>query len=204
MADGNETLLGRVAVAAKLISLDQLNEAVREYGKAGSSKNLGETLVELGFLTAQKLDQVVKLQQQVLAKAKTGMEAKRPSAAPAQEKEPAAEPASEPEAAAAAKPARAPARKPAATTGDSGAIDALLRDAVEAGASDIHVHSGVPIRFRLRGKMYDHGSEPIDTAQAEALLLPTLSDQDRQRFEEHGELDYCYALEGVGRYRANI
>ena len=57
MADGNETLLGRVAVAAKLISMEQLNEAVREYGKGGSS-TLGGTLVELGFLTPQKLDQV--------------------------------------------------------------------------------------------------------------------------------------------------
>ena len=51
MTDGNETLLGRVAVDAKAITMDQLNIAVREHGKAATTTTLGEVLVELGFLS---------------------------------------------------------------------------------------------------------------------------------------------------------
>ena len=286
MADSNETLLGRVAVASRLITMDQLNEAVREYGKAPGSGALGDKLVEMGLLTRAQLDQVLKLQQQVIAKANRKnreidrpadpppqpaapkrVEATRPAPAregvervqpsePVRGPEPAgstegledaaprtmrefakklaskltrkpveAEPGPEtapsaaltrmtpPEPIRAAPPAQAPAAAPAAPErqraperppGDTRGLDALLREAVDAGASDIHVHSGAPLRFRMRGKMYDHGSELLDTSAAEALLLPALSDLDWQRFHELGEQDFCYELEGVGRFRANV
>ena len=66
------------------------------------------------------------------------------------------------------------------------------------------MHSGAPLRFRVRGTLYDHGSELLDAEQAEALLLPALSELDRARFEELGEQDFCYALPEVGRFRANV
>ena len=69
MGDGNETLLGRVAVAAKAISQGQLEEAIRAYGRRSDGAKLGEVLVELGYLTPAMLERVVTLQQQVLQKA---------------------------------------------------------------------------------------------------------------------------------------
>ena len=70
----NETLLGRVAVAAKLISIEQLNEAVREHGRDGGK--LGDVLVKLGFLDDAGLNRLVELQKQVVAKAKAKAQAR--------------------------------------------------------------------------------------------------------------------------------
>src|SRR5512145_3115049 len=61
-------LLGRIAVHLKLISVDQLAEATRLQGQAGSEKRLGEILVERGMLTQAQLEQVLRTRQQLLAK----------------------------------------------------------------------------------------------------------------------------------------
>ena len=68
--DPSDQLLGRVAVAAKLISMEQLAIATRQQAKEGLTKNLGDTLVQLGFLTAPALVKVLELQKSVVEKAK--------------------------------------------------------------------------------------------------------------------------------------
>jgi len=61
-------LLGRLAVHLKMIDMDQLSEALREQGQVGVEKNLGELLVELGFISRPQLAQLVATQRQVLEK----------------------------------------------------------------------------------------------------------------------------------------
>ena len=50
MGDGNQQLLGRVAIAANLITVEQLNEAVRKYGERDDGVRLGDLMVQLGML----------------------------------------------------------------------------------------------------------------------------------------------------------
>ncbi|MBW2279275.1 MAG: PilT/PilU family type 4a pilus ATPase [Deltaproteobacteria bacterium] len=114
--------------------------------------------------------------------------------------------AAEPAAAAAERPqaAKAPGKKARPAAGRAGAqLDDLLREAVAAGASDIHIHGGAPIKLRGCGKIYDHGSAPLSEDEARALVYQSLGEADRAAFEEHGEHDYCHEIEGVGRFRAN-
>jgi twitching motility protein PilT len=75
---------------------------------------------------------------------------------------------------------------------------------VESGASDIHVHSGAPLKLRMHQQLYDHGSQALTQKEAEALVLGCLDPEERALFEERGELDFCYELRGVGRFRANV
>src|SRR5262245_11017334 len=63
-------LLGRLAVHLKMISMDQLAEAVREQGRAGEEAKLGEILVARGFIDRGQLAKLIAAQQQVLAKQK--------------------------------------------------------------------------------------------------------------------------------------
>ena len=230
MPNENEQLLGRVAVASKAISAEQLQQALQEQA-TNPSHTLGEVMIGLGFMSQGTLDRVLKLQAQVVEKAKAKAEndaASQASAAPAAE-------TSVPKPGIAPKPSIAPSPKaadnapamevesnsvapPAAvasaprSTASAGPdnsagfadLDSLLRAAVEAGASDIHVHSGAPIKFRLNQALYDHGSGLIDQDKAESLLFSAFNDSDRAHFEERGEIDFCYALEGVGRFRANV
>ncbi len=86
---------------------------------------------------------------------------------------------------------------------DPAALDAVLRQGVEEGASDIHVHSGAPIQLRLAGVLAASGPE-VTSERAEALLLNALSAEDAALLQERGELDVCHTVAGLGRFRANI
>ena len=105
-------------------------------------------------------------------------------------------------AAAAAAPA-GPALRVSGAPRDPAALDALLRQAVDRGASDIHVHSGAPVQLRLAGALTAEGSA-VSPEHAEALLLNALSAEDAALLLERGELDVCHTVAGVGRFRANL
>ncbi len=130
----NVSLMGRLAVQLKLITMDQLNEVTAEQGRQ-PDKRLGEILLEKGFVNARQLEKLKKVQQDVIAKhrAKQALAsdgepevaparpaAARPSAAAPPKPRPApapAAPAPTPQPAApVAPPAAEPAPPPAAPT----------------------------------------------------------------------------------------
>ncbi|MEL7058792.1 MAG: type IV pilus twitching motility protein PilT, partial [Acidobacteriota bacterium] len=78
----------------------------------------------------------------------------------------------------------------------------LLAQAMRLGASDLHVHSQAPLRLRLHGELRDAGPE-LDAAQARDLILGILDEGQRALLEERQQLDFSYAIEGVGRFRSN-
>src|SRR5262245_34840410 len=61
-------LLGRLAVHNKLVSPDQLEEVLREQGQRGDSRNVGEILVEKGYLTKKQLAALVRAQAELVAR----------------------------------------------------------------------------------------------------------------------------------------
>jgi twitching motility protein PilT len=84
-------------------------------------------------------------------------------------------------------------------------LDALLVAAREQGASDIHVRVGVPPTFRTHGRLAAvEGEEPLTAAQTQEMLLRSLNERQRKVFDENHQLDYCYAIPNVGRYRGNV
>jgi twitching motility protein PilT len=128
------------------------------------------------------------------------------AAAPAPEASPAPVVAAPPTPAQSAAPGTAPAGPALRVSGaprDPAALDALLRQAVDQGASDIHVHSGAPIQVRVAGALTGEGPV-VSPEHAEALLLNALSAEDAALLQERGELDVCHTIAGVGRFRANL
>jgi len=222
-------LLGRLAVHYKLVTIEQLDAVMAELGRTADGKRLGEALVAKGLLRPAQLDQLLQVQRQVLEKQRADAAAKTgsagaaappaprpaeaqpaaaaraplravPSAAPAAEEAVSATPA-EP-ARAAAPPAATPARVSASAP--RGGMTEILRQAVAEGASDIHVHAGGPLRVRRHGKLVDLSDAPLDAAASEALIASVLTHEQREHLARHGELDLCYTLEGVGRFRTNV
>ncbi len=205
-------LLGRIAVHLKLISVEQLAEATRIQSNAGGEKRLGEILVERGLLTQAQLEVVLRARQQMINKQRA--------------KEAAAQALPEPEAGAATatvKSADRPRSKPGssgrAASGASGAkvggssgraasegtsLLALLRQGVERGASDIHIHAGNPLRLRLHGRFEPVNDQPIAPAAAESILRSAFTPAQAQRFEERGELDFAWTVPNLGRFRVNV
>jgi twitching motility protein PilT len=88
--------------------------------------------------------------------------------------------------------------------GDESQLQGILHDAVHAGASDIHIHAGAHLKLRVNGKLMESGSAAIAPEQAEALVVAALSPAERSELARNGELDLCYQVEGVGRFRTNV
>jgi twitching motility protein PilT len=109
-----------------------------------------------------------------------------------------------------AREARPPRPGPvAAPVGDvapqpSADMQRILAQAVCLGASDVHVHSLAPLRYRIHGRLVDQTPEPMSAELAGAMALSLLSASERELFEEHGEIDFSYTLEGQARFRTNL
>jgi twitching motility protein PilT len=87
---------------------------------------------------------------------------------------------------------------------DREAFNAMLQEAVAKGSSDIHVHAKSPLMFRVNGKLTPGRDGIVDATQAELFAMSPLNSEQRDIFAQCGELDFCYTLDGVGRFRANV
>src|SRR5215212_2875502 len=84
-------------------------------------------------------------------------------------------------------------------------IAEILKDAVEKGASDIHIKVGNLPLARIDGELgpiHDDGEKlmPPDTERMMRELLPEYRIKE---FENQNEADFAYAAPGLGRFRVN-
>ncbi|MGH0033119.1 MAG: type IV pilus twitching motility protein PilT [Myxococcota bacterium] len=184
-------LMGRIAIHLKMISMEQLTEAVRVRGRPGEERRLGDILLDLGFVDQAQLDKLIVAQRQVMAKQREKAEG---AAAPAPKPPPAV-------AREAAKPP--PTEEPSSlfTTPDN-PLDVVLQQAVSQGASDLHLRSGQTTRMRVAGRLVEGPTPPCDDVAS--MLLGALDPDTRSQFESDGEIDFCHTVEGLGRFRANL
>ncbi|MBW2731740.1 MAG: PilT/PilU family type 4a pilus ATPase, partial [Deltaproteobacteria bacterium] len=83
-------------------------------------------------------------------------------------------------------------------------LDRFLKAAVDAGASDVHLHAGAPAKMRRFADLVDLGAEPFTQEGVRGLLLDSLQSHEQEQLAAAGELDLAYVAEGVGRFRTNI
>src|SRR5436305_3926606 len=223
MAQAAEDLLfGRIALHYKLVTREQVLEATQIQTNEGGGRPLSEILTERGILTPRQVEQILAVQRDYVAK----QQAQTP-AGPA----PAAEPlraqampalsvqampslaVAEPPAAVAPAPVPPPpAPTPAPAAGRVGiafdleaprALDRLLKYALSVGASDLHLHSGAPLKIRVNGLLADLSSRPTPARTAEKLVEEILTPEQREALRERGQVDFAYTLAGQGRFRSN-
>jgi twitching motility protein PilT len=83
-------------------------------------------------------------------------------------------------------------------------VNDLLKIAVEAGASDLHLKVGSYPMMRVRGTLVpaseDRRLDHEDIVAVASAVLPT---GHREKFKEHHEVDLAYSVAGLGRFRCN-
>ena len=83
-------------------------------------------------------------------------------------------------------------------------VNDLLKIAVEAGASDLHLKAGSYPMMRVRGTLTpvveDRRLEQDDLVAMAAAVLPTAQ---REKLKENHEVDLAYSIAGLGRFRCN-
>jgi twitching motility protein PilT len=82
-------------------------------------------------------------------------------------------------------------------------IEEILRTAKEAGASDVHMTVGIPPKMRVNGKLKTMPFDRMMPGDTLEVLLSIMSESQKERFEERGELDFSYSIPELGRYRVN-
>jgi len=85
------------------------------------------------------------------------------------------------------------------------ALDTILCKAIELKASDVHILIGMPPMVRLFGEITTiPDMEPIDKQTAQKIISEIMTSDQRIEFEVHREVDFCYEIQDVSRFRTNV
>ena len=85
-------------------------------------------------------------------------------------------------------------------------LNDVLRHAVAAGASDVHLKVGQPPILRSDGVLAQaDGFDPLGDAELESVLAEVTAavPHRKQQFEDTGDLDLAYSAPGLPRFRVN-
>jgi twitching motility protein PilT len=83
-------------------------------------------------------------------------------------------------------------------------LDALLRDAVDQRASDLHVKVGSRPFLRIDGKLVETGFDVVAPADTERVAFAIMPKQRADEFLAVNEADFAYTVAGLGRFRVNV
>ena len=82
-------------------------------------------------------------------------------------------------------------------------IDALLKEMVKSGASDLHMVAGLPPILRLKGDLVPTKHGRLSHKSNEQILFEMMTTEQQKRLQTTLELDLAYELEGLARFRCN-
>ena len=84
-------------------------------------------------------------------------------------------------------------------------VNDLLKLAVEAGASDLHLKVGSYPMMRVRGALVAATEQKrMDHEDTVSMAAAVMSTQQRQKFKDSLEIDLAYSVPGLGRFRCNV
>jgi len=81
-------------------------------------------------------------------------------------------------------------------------LESILSQGVASHASDIHLHAGGPLKIRINGEFVVE-DENIESDSVERMVAASLTPEQREVLGRQGEIDFCFDLAGIGRFRAN-
>ena len=91
------------------------------------------------------------------------------------------------------------------TSEDSNFLSDLLTHVLQSGSSDLHLTVGAHPTIRLHGHLAPLEDYPVMTPQTvQKTMYAILTQKQREKFEEHLELDFAYSLPGKARFRVNV
>jgi len=86
-------------------------------------------------------------------------------------------------------------------------VRAILRQAMECEASDVHLVAGYPPVLRVHGELQNLGADALSAEEARGLVVSVCPEAVRARLAETHDADFSYAFEHQGevrRFRVNV
>ena len=84
-------------------------------------------------------------------------------------------------------------------------IHKLMAEAINRGASDLHISVGYPPILRIDGELVNVGENFLSPQEADKLIFSVLTDERKELLEVNREIDFAYTYEGAvnARFRVN-
>ncbi len=79
----------------------------------------------------------------------------------------------------------------------------LLTFAVENGASDLHISSGLPPMIRIDGEIRRLTSAPLSKNHILKMLYGIMNENQRHVFEKDNDMDFSHEIKELARFRVN-
>ena len=84
-------------------------------------------------------------------------------------------------------------------------LNSVLKVAIQAGASDVHLKSGLPPMFRVNGALVlMKNSSRLSPDDVQKMAVGIMNSEQREKFKEKNEIDLAYGVPGLGRFRVNV
>lgn len=80
----------------------------------------------------------------------------------------------------------------------------MLKAQVERGASDIHLHVGLPPLVRVNGRLSPISDGTLRPEFTEKLVELMCDERQKQVFEDRFQVDLAYSVPGLARFRTNL
>ena len=82
----------------------------------------------------------------------------------------------------------------------------ILRQAVEQNASDIFLVAGLPLSYKINGRIQEQAADkmlPPDTEQLITAIYHLADERDMQQLLVHGDDDFSFSVVGLSRFRVS-
>ncbi len=84
-------------------------------------------------------------------------------------------------------------------------LNDILKVAIKAAASDIHLKAGLPPIFRINGSLVPFKDAPrLAPEDLTKMTFGIMTPLQREKFKTTFELDMAYGVPGLGRFRVNV
>lgn len=80
----------------------------------------------------------------------------------------------------------------------------LLTQLVYRGATDIHLHAGLPVMGRVKGELRTFGNSNLSPEFTASLVDFFCDEQQKARFVVQRQVDLAYSVAGFSRFRVNL
>lgn len=83
-------------------------------------------------------------------------------------------------------------------------IEEILKNAKEAGASDVHITVGIPPKMRVNGNLVTMNFPKLLPEDTQKIAEKIMNEKQIAWFDELGEYDMSFSIPNLGRYRVNV
>lgn len=80
----------------------------------------------------------------------------------------------------------------------------LLEKMIDNAASDLHIKVGTRPQIRVDGTLQPTDDAPPTVKDMDSIVQSVLTEDQREHFEAHREIDFAFGVPGLARFRANF